>query len=123
MKNSGKLEILTSEELWSAIESDLTDHQIKRAASSLFDAIRDWPKLNLEEPSEFIAELRQEIGSPLSYSNIKNYSDKLYAGQDAWKMEALSSVLEMFDFESKSQYDHNLTLEEIVEKITNHCRQ
>lgn len=123
MKNSGKLDVLSSEELLSAIESDETEHYFKRSASLLFDAINDWPKLNLQEPIELIEELKQEIGSPLSYANIANYYTKLNVVQDAWKKEALSSILEMFDFERKSEYDFNVNLEEIIVRITNHYRQ
>ncbi|MBK7573404.1 MAG: hypothetical protein IPI10_18045 [Bacteroidetes bacterium] len=93
------------------------EHHFKRSASLLFDAINDWPK-RLQEPIELIEELKQEIGSPLLREHCKNYYTKLNVVQDAWKKEALSSVLEMFDFE-KSEYDFNVNLEEIIVKITN----
>lgn len=122
MNNSSKIEMLSSEELLSAIESDETQHRIKQSASFLFDAIRDWPKFNLQEPTELIAALKKEIGSPLCYTNILNYDNKLDVVHDAWKKEALSSILKMFDLERTSKYDHNVILEEIIERITNHYR-
>jgi hypothetical protein len=69
--------IISSDELFDKIQQDASDNKIKIAAQLLLDAINDWPTLNVSEPKEFLLELTNEIGSPLTFGRIENYSKTL----------------------------------------------
>ena len=111
--------MITSEELYNAVESNATESNVKVVAENLLEAIRDWPTENLTEPSEFISELKLEINSKLTFENIDKFLKTLRAEKDAWKMESLNSVLEIFDFERNGNVDKEVELEVLVERITN----
>lgn len=113
--------IISGDELFEAIENDSTNNNFKTAAEFLNEALDDWPTLNLAEPSDLLKELRKEVGGKLTYNNLDNYSKRLGLDTDGmWKIEAVSSLLEMFDFERKSQFDKNIELESIIDKISRH---
>ena len=90
--------------------------KIKIAAQALLTAINDWPILNLSEPKELLLALTNEIGVPLTNQKIEIYSRTLNINNSAWKMEAISSLLEMFE------YDDTKTLDEIINDITIHYK-
>jgi hypothetical protein len=102
------------------LDNDTTNDNFKTAAVYLNNALTDWPTINLQEPADLIAELKNEIKGKLTYSNIDNYYKTLSAGDNAWKMEALCSLLELFDFERKSNFDKVVELESIIDKISTH---
>ena len=113
-----KNEIISNSELSDAIEIDNSDNKIKARAELLLSSITDYPTLNLKEPIDFLNELKNEIGYPLTYELIDNYEKKLTFdnGDNTWKKEALSSVLEMF------YWDKTKTLEELIREISIHYK-
>ena len=115
-----KYDIATYDELFDAIENDATDNKHKTAAKLLFSAINDWPTLN--EPNDLLIELRNEIKDNLTFDNLNTYLKKLRPENEAWKMEAVTALLEMFDFNTKVNFDKPLELEEIIIKVTQHYR-
>ena len=119
----GAYKILTSDELFDIAENDISENHFKIAADFLKTAINDWPLLNLSEPKDFIKELKNELMAPLTFDNIDNYLNQLSTEYDAWKMESLSSVLEMFDLERKNNFDKTIELEIIIQKITQYYRE
>jgi hypothetical protein len=123
MTTENSYEILTDEELADAIENDMTDNNFKTAAEFLYNACNDWPTLNLSQPRDLIAELTKEINRKLTYDNLSTYNNSLNVTGDAWKGEAVSSLLEMFDFERKSVFDKRIELQAIIDKITKHYRK
>jgi hypothetical protein len=123
MTTDNSYEILTYEELSNALDKDVTSNNFKIAAEFLYNAVTDWPTFNLQEPTDLVAELKKDIQGKLTYTNIDNYSKQLDLSVDAWKAEATSSLLEMFDFERKNIFDKSVQLESIIEKITKHYRQ
>jgi len=116
--NSNK--IISADKLFDAIENDLSDNNFKTAAEFLNNALTDWPTLNLREPADLLVELRKEVQGKLTYTNLDNYSKQLDLGLGMWKGEAISALLEMFDFERKCVFDKDIELEKIIEKITRH---
>lgn len=114
--NANKL--ISHSELSDAIECDTSESRLKANAEFLLSAINDYPTLNLNEPIDFLNELKNKIGSPLTYELIDNYEKKLTFdnGDNTWKKEALSSVLEMF------YWDKTKTLDELIREISIHYK-
>ena len=113
---------ISFDELFNAIENDSTENNFKTSAAFLISAVTDWPKLNLQEPKDLIAELKLEIKEKLNFDNLKSYVEQLNPNNDAWKMEAVTALLEMFDFDRKGINDKSISLETIVDKLTHHYR-
>ncbi len=88
--------MISADELNSRLETDASDNKFKIQAQLLLDAINDWPSHNLREPADFLNELMVEIGVPLNLERIQVYAQTLSVANDAWKMESLTSVLEIF---------------------------
>lgn len=120
MTTDNSYKIISADKLFDAIENDPTDNNFKTAAEFLNSALTDWPTFNLKEPTDLLAELKKEVQGKLTYANLDNYIKRLDVGADAWKMEAVSSLLEMFDFERKNVFDKNIELEKIIDKISRH---
>ena len=114
---------MTFSELIKIIETDVTDNNYKVAADFLLTAITDWPTYNLTESSDLISELKSEVRNRLTYDNLDDYSNSLDLEKDAWKIEAISSLLEMFDFERKNKFDKIVELETIIDRLTRHYRK
>lgn len=118
-----KKEFLGYDELQIAIEKDVTDNNFKTAAGYLLNAVTDYPTSNLKEPKDLIVTLRQSINGKLTFDNLDNYLKTLRPDKDAWEMEAINSLLEMFDFERKNNFDKTIELDAIIQKLTQHYRQ
>jgi hypothetical protein len=112
--------ILSYDELSNILDNQTEDSNYKTAAGFLNEALTDWPTENLQEPIDLIVELKKEVQNKLTFSNLDNYNKGLNAGDNAWKMCALSSLLELFDFDRRSNFDTSVELEDIISKISNH---
>ena len=123
MKENILYEIITDEELVDAIYNDPSDNNFKAAAELLYSACTDWPTLNLSEPADLLKELKVEVKGNLTYDNLDSYNKRLNVAYEAWKGEAVCSLLEMFDFERKKLFDKTIELESIIDKITRHYRK
>lgn len=110
--------MITSEELINVIENDATESSVKYIAENLLEAINDWPTENLNEPSELISELKKQVIGKLTFENINRFQKTLNVEKDTWKVESLSSVLEIFRKESGENVDTEIELEKILERIT-----
>jgi hypothetical protein len=114
-------EVITFGELDNGIELESDDSKFKTCAKLLIAALNDWPTLGLQEPSDLLNELRDDVNKPLTFDNLHSYLRRLTI-QDAWKMEAVASLLEMFDFDRDKSIDKTMTLETIIKKLTDHYR-
>jgi len=120
---TNKNDFLSYDELQDAILNDGTDNNYKTAADFLLSAVNDYPTFNLKEPSGLVAALRQKVNDILTFDNLSNYLKSLSPDTDAWTMEAISSILKMFDFNRKEVFDHTIELETIIRQLTQHYRQ
>ncbi len=111
------IDIISFEDLYDGVEQDASDSKIKIAAHALLTAINDWPITNLSQPKELLLTLTTEIGDPLTHKKVETYSKTLSINNSIWKMEATSSLLEMFE------YDNTKTLAEIINDITIHYKK
>ena len=119
---TNKNDFLTFDELSSAIENDKGENNLKICAALLLSAINDWPTLNLKEPKHFVAELNREIKGKLTHGNLHKYLEALNPTNEAWKMESISYLLEIFDLYQKDKYEQALELETIINGLTVHYR-
>ena len=111
--------MITSKELFCIVENEAMESSFKSVAENLLEAINDWPTENLKEPRELISELKQQINQKLTNKNIDNLLKTLSVEKDAWKMEALNSILKIFEFEMNGNGDKEVELEVLLERITN----
>ena len=109
--------MITSAELINLIENRVTETNSKAIAENLLEAINDWPKENISEPNELISELKNQINNKLNFENIISYLKTLNVEKDAWKIESLNSILEIFRIETHENVDVEIELEKILERI------
>lgn len=84
LKKISQLEIL--------VNIDKTDNTIKEVAKLFLTAANDWDTSNQTEIFDFVMELKQFFGSPLTRERILNKPL-----ESAWRSEAGSSILQMID--------------------------
>jgi len=116
-----KLEMINTEELIDALDNDATEADLKFAAESLLEAISDWPT-SLSEPSELVSELKLQINAKLTVKNIERFLKALRVEKDSWKMESLSSILNIFEIDRNENVDGEVELEVLLERITNRLK-
>jgi hypothetical protein len=116
-------DFLSYDELQNAIENDGTENNFKTAADFLLSAVTDYPTFNLKEPTDLVAALRQAINEKLTFDNLDYYLKTLSPDKDAWTIEAINSLIEMFDFERKNIFDKAIELDKIIQQLTQHYRQ
>jgi len=112
-------QIISYEQLITAVENDMQESDIKVAASFLIDALNDWPTFNLFEPKELIIELRNDVRGKLNLENLKLHLNELDFGKEnnSHKAESLAALIELFDLDNKME------LEALIHKITLHYLQ
>lgn len=98
--------ITTYATLWNLVDIDQKDHKLKNIATLFLNAMNDWPTYNQTDIQDFINELKAYFGTPLTIEKIdKKKSD----GQNAWQVEAGSSIAELIDtstrFYNQSDFD------------------
>ncbi|QBN18421.1 hypothetical protein [Flavobacterium nackdongense] len=113
--------MITVEELIDTLDNDATEADLKSAAESLLEAISDWPT-SISEPSELVTELKLHINSKLTFKNIERFLKTQRVEKDAWKMESLSSILNIFKIERNEIVDGELELEVLLQRITNRLK-
>ncbi|UOK42206.1 MULTISPECIES: hypothetical protein [Flavobacterium] len=89
-------------ELEDLIESDNSNHKLKDIAELFLTAMNDWPTYNQVRIDEFINELKEHFGEPLSIEKIKAKKLKMDT-QNSWRHESGSSICEMIEL-SKLHY-------------------
>lgn len=101
--------IETYSTLWSLVNIDQTDHKLKDIATLFLNAMNDWPTQDQLKIADFVKELKEYFGSSLTIEKIE--ARKL-DGQNAWNVEAGSSIAELIDtstrFCNESQFDNIL---------------
>lgn len=88
-----RTQISTFEELKSLVDEEENSSEIKQIASAFLAAANDWDTFNQSLVTEFIKELKDHFGTPLTISKIEN--KKLGRTHGSWKAEAGCSIVEM----------------------------
>ena len=98
--------ITTYSTLWNLVDIDQKDHKLKNIATLFLNAMNDWPTYNKTDIQDFINELKAYFGTPLT---IEKIDKRKFDGQNAWQVEAGSSIVELIDtstgFYNQSDFD------------------
>ena len=98
--------ITTYSTLYDLVDIDTKDHKLKDIATLFLNAMNDWPTFNQKDISDFIKELKDYFGTPLT---IEKITAKGFDGQNAWQVEAGSSIADLIDisirFCNQSDFD------------------
>jgi hypothetical protein len=104
--------------LQNLVDLDTKDHKIKDLATLFLNAMTDWPTYNQESISEFINDIKLYFGIPLTIESISN---KKFDGQNAWQIEAGSSISSLIDISTK--FCNEPEFDRIVENVLNYYNQ
>ena len=98
-------------QLETLVDIDKSDHKLKDVTELFLNAARDWDTFNQTEISEFVTELKQYFGSPLTKEKIKNKPL-----DNAWRHEAGSSIFQMLDLSERfcNQTDFDKMINDIL---------
>lgn len=109
--------LITYAELSELEESEFSNEHNRHIARLVMAACTDWPVLDLEEPLELLDELHKEIVGALTYESLNNYEGRLLVTKDAWKKEALASLLEIFRVPDTRDFIRDVPLEIILKGL------
>lgn len=87
-----KNKITTYSELYDLVEFDTSKNKLKQIAELFLIAMNDWPTFNQTEIIDFIKELKEYFGSPITLEKIDS---KKLNSIDVWKIESGSSIAEV----------------------------
>ena len=107
--------IETYDTLWSLVDIDTENHKVKEIATLFLNAMNDWPTMNQTLISDFIGELKNYFGEPLT---IKKLDSNKFNGQNAWQLEAGSSIADLIDISTK--FCNESKFYKIIDSILNY---
>ena len=110
--------ITTYSTLWSLVDIDTKDHKLKDIATLFLNAMTDWPTYNQTDIQDFIEELKEYFSTPLTVEKIAN---KKFDGQNAWQVEAGSSIAELID--SSIKFCDQSDFDRIIDSILNYYNE
>lgn len=105
---------MTVDELIEAVDNDKECHRTKELTQLFINAMKDWPTFNQKDIGEFIKELKEYFGAPLT---IEKINSKSLDSSNSWKHEAGTSIAELIDISSKLDSEPNF--DKIIDKILN----
>jgi hypothetical protein len=110
--------IETYSTLWNLVGIDQTDHKLKDIATLFLNAMNDWPTQDQSKIADFVHELNEYFGSPLTVEKI---NARKFNGQNAWQVEAGSSIAALID--TSTRFCNESTLDNIVNNILDYYEQ
>ena len=99
---------------------DNADHKLKDMAKLFLNAARDWDTFNQTDLVEFVKELKEYFGSPLTKEIIAGKPFDI-SGNNAWRHEAGSSIVEMLDLSDRIY--HQSDFDKILNEILSYYQQ
>jgi hypothetical protein len=106
--------ITTYSTLYDLVDIDSKDHKQKEIATLFLNAMNDWPTYNQKEIADFVKDLKDYFGTPLT---IEKISAKKFDGQNAWQIEVGSSIADLIDISTK--FCNQSDFDKIVESFLN----
>lgn len=107
--------IETYNTLWSLVDLDEENHKVKEIATLFLDAMNDWSTMNQTLISDFIRELKNYFGEPLT---IEKLDSNKFNGQNAWQLEAGSSIADLINI--STQFYNESEFDKIIDIILNY---
>lgn len=92
-----KNKIATYSELYDLVELDTSENKLKQIAELFLIAMNDWPTFNQTKIVEFIKELKEYFGSPITLEKIDYKKLIINNDIDVWKKESGSSIAEVIE--------------------------
>lgn len=113
--------ITTNSELYDLVELDTTSNKIKQIAELFLTAMNDWPTFNQNEITDFIKEVKEYFGSPLTLEKIDAKNRNEIDEVNFWRIESGSSIAEMIEF--SKLYFNETDFDKIVSDILSYYRK
>ena len=107
--------ITTYSTLYDLVENDTKNHKQKDIATLFLNAMNDWPTLNQKVIADFIKELKDYFGSPLT---IEKITASEFDRQNAWQIEAGSSIADLIDISTR--FCNQSDFDKIVDSFLNY---
>ncbi len=107
--------ILTYSTLSDLVHNDTKEHKLKDIATLFLMAMNDWPTRNQTKIADFVQEIEHYFGTPLTIQKLNNSSPN---GQNAWQLEAGSSIAELIDI--STNFYNQSEFHKIVDNILNY---
>ena len=107
--------INTYSTLFNLVDTDTKDHKQKEIATLFLRAMNDWPTYNQKEIADFVKELKDYFGTPLT---IEKITTKEFDGQNAWQIEAGSSIADLINISTR--FCNQSDFDKIVDSFLNH---
>ncbi|WP_413534113.1 hypothetical protein [Empedobacter brevis] len=92
------IKITTYLTLCNLVDIDQKDHKLKDLATLFLKVMNDWSTYNQTNIQDFIKELKSYFGFPLT---IEKIDKKKFDRQNAWQVEAGSSITELIDLSTR----------------------
>ncbi|WP_286754593.1 MULTISPECIES: DNA translocase FtsK [Sphingobacterium] len=118
MENDTSIENI--QQLIDLVNNDPKDHPLKKMGVLFAAAMNDWPTQNQTNINEFVQELQNYFGTPVTKDIIFNKATSL-SDEDAWRKESAASLLEFFDL-AETQYQEK-NLEQLIEAIIKYYQE
>jgi len=103
-------------QLETLVAIDKADHKFKDIAELFLNAARDWDTSNQTDISDFVQELKEYFGSPLTKDKITNKTL-----DNAWRHEAGSSIFQIIDLSER--FCNQSDFDKIVNTILSYYQQ
>ena len=105
-------DIITIDDIKMAIDNDKGSNKLHDLAELLYDAMCDWPTTNQNLISEFVKELYDYYGFPLTKEKIEK---KKFDMKNNWKHESGASIHKMIEISIQAYKDSEF--ESILNRI------
>ena len=103
------------------VDLDNRDHKIKDLAQLLLNAMNDWPTKDQSDISDFIFEIKEYFGTPLTIEKIDAKGLKLIDDLNVWRHEAGSSIAELIDLSTR--FNNESDFDKILKNILGYYEQ
>ncbi|MCW7471793.1 hypothetical protein [Leptospira kanakyensis] len=90
-------------------------------AEIFYEAMVDWPKYNLYLIKDFINELHDNFGIPLTFETIRLKTKHSISSSNFSKVNSASSIVELFDISWK--FDNNADFLKILNNIFDYLNE
>ncbi|QMV67934.1 DNA translocase FtsK [Sphingobacterium paramultivorum] len=115
-----EINIQNTQQFIDLINNHPNDHPLKTIGLLFAAAINDWPTQNQTNINEFVQELQNYFGTPLTKESILAKTTS-FSDEDAWRKESAASLLELLDL-AETQYQEK-NLEQLIEAIIKHYEE
>ena len=111
-------QITTYSTLGNLVDLDSKEHKLKDIATLFLNAMNDWPTINQTEIADFIQELKEYFGDPLTIHKIAAANRDISNDLDVWRYGAGSSVADLIDISTR--FCNQSDFDKIIDSFLNY---